>query len=531
MKKRNIQYAMLVAALTVPTISAYGADVTTPNVTATNAQTAENTSLVHYQDVMNSSVEAYPGQITNRTPEDYRTIRVVKRGEPTKKPMVEDPSKLPIKIDADKMYYGGKSGNVWGQGKVDMYQGNRELHAPRVEGNMFTKEYKALGGYHYLEDKGRTKDLKGNVLTYNSGNGQITTDSTSGYSDPYYFKAQEGHFDGQVGHIKNGWVTTKHAMAFYSAPDYRVEGDDIEIYPGDKAVIHNARFYIKNTKILSLSKFTTSLRHDRRGQLDLMSFIPRPIYSADNGFGLRGSIYYPIGTDGEAYFKYRWFSKVGFKPDIGYKHYMPWGEASVYYSKEDKEIGARRVWIEKKPEFKVDTHTFHIGDSPITVRGGASAGYWSEDDVKGTHYMGYTEISHDSLHPIKNSDLRFYLGYQYDHYGYNGVNRTNPYWGLNFNVGVTPKLSAWLGYRENHATNTTPYTFDSIEINRNLMAGVSYKLTRLDTLSVSTQTNVQTGNMEYVDYTWHRDMHSFEGWLTYQSKQRTWQYLISAKDF
>ena len=52
-------------------------------------------------------------------------------------------------------------------------------------------------------------------------------------------------FDGQTGHMEKGMVTTKHAMAFKHTPDYRVEGQDIKVYPGDKVVIKKPSFYIK----------------------------------------------------------------------------------------------------------------------------------------------------------------------------------------------------------------------------------------------------------------------------------------------
>ena len=50
-------------------------------------------------------------------------------------------------------------------------------------------------------------------------------------------KGNNATFDGQIGHMEKGMVTTKHAMAFVHTPDYRVEGQDIQVYPGDKVVI------------------------------------------------------------------------------------------------------------------------------------------------------------------------------------------------------------------------------------------------------------------------------------------------------
>ncbi len=77
-----------------------------------------------------------------------------------------------------------------------------------------------------------------------------------GWNDPYYVKGQNATFDGETGHMEKGMVTTKHAMAFKHTPDYRVEGQDIKVYPGDKVVIKKPSFYIKNFKVLSLPSYT-----------------------------------------------------------------------------------------------------------------------------------------------------------------------------------------------------------------------------------------------------------------------------------
>ena len=51
------------------------------------------------------------------------------------------------------------------QGDVVVTQGNQTLMAPRIEGNTKTTEYRTVGGYHYLEDGGKTKDITGQNMT------------------------------------------------------------------------------------------------------------------------------------------------------------------------------------------------------------------------------------------------------------------------------------------------------------------------------------------------------------------------------
>ena len=158
---------------------------------------------------------------------------------------------------------------------------------------------------------------------------------------------------------------------------------------------------------MSTKKYVVSLRNDRQGQFSVFDLIPRPTYSSDDGFGLKGGLNYPVGDDGELFFRYQWMTKEGFKPSYGYRHYLPWGVATVGVSRESATLNARTVWVEKKPEFSVYTNVYHIGDTPFTVRGGATAGYWKEDYIKGSHYMYFGEVSHDTIKLAKNCQFTF----------------------------------------------------------------------------------------------------------------------------
>ena len=46
----------------------------------------------------------------------------------------------------------------------------------------------------------------------------------------------------KTGSIEKGMITSKHAMAFKHTPDYRIEGEDIKIYPGDKVGNSTSKF-------------------------------------------------------------------------------------------------------------------------------------------------------------------------------------------------------------------------------------------------------------------------------------------------
>ena len=64
-----------------------------------------------------------------------------------------------------------------------------------------------------------------------------------GWSDPYYVKGQNATFDGQNWAYGKGYGNNKTCYGFCAYPDYRVEGQDIKVYPGDKVVIKTILLY------------------------------------------------------------------------------------------------------------------------------------------------------------------------------------------------------------------------------------------------------------------------------------------------
>lgn len=543
MVRKKATYALSAALVLMPLVAVHAADANTDEAVDTASQKTESSALALHTTT--STTENAPDYEADDAAVEYNQntavsmntmdnllnppIKVVRRGTPK---ATDDPATLPVRVDADSMYYSDLTGNVVAVGTVEAHQGNRELYTDKLLGNSKSQDYTTEGPFRFLEDKGRTKDITGADLQFNSGTNAMTAPDVVGFVKPYYVKAEKAEFDGNTGLITNGWLTSEHAMAYKGVPDYRIEGTTIEVYPGDKAIVNNAKFFIKNGKILSMPRYVVSLRKDE-SKLNMFSFIPRPTYNSDDGFGLKGNIEYPIGEHGELFYTYQWMTKEGFKPSYGYRHYFPWGGMRFGVSRESSSLNARTVWVEKRPEFSVYTNTYHIGSTPFTVRGEANIGYWKENYIKGSHNMFKGELSHNTIRPTKNTSLRFYAGYQRDQYGYNDLTRSMPYWGANASWRINSKITAWTSYKQHNidARSNSPYPFDRIDIRRNWTTGFSVQVSRLDRLSVSLERDVQSGELRYVDYTWYRDMHSFEGWLTYQSKQKKWSYTIVAKDF
>ena len=81
----------------------------------------------------------------------------------------------------------------------------------------------------------------------------------------------------------------------------------------------------------------------------------------------------------------------------------------------------------------------------------------------------------------------------------------------------------------------SPYRFDSTELPKELIYGGSFKLTRLDDISVSVKQNMMSGDVDSIYYTYHRDLHSFDMYVTYKDSHKNndnqWKIKFVGKDF
>lgn len=438
------------------------------------------------------------------------------------------PTKEPVKVVADSMYYSDKSGNLEATGNVEIFQGKREIYTDAITGNIQTEQYQAVGSVRMKE--GMDKDLHGEGLVYDGKARVAKFSKVEGLQDPIYLKGEEGLFENNVGIVKKGMVTTPSAMAWVHTPDYRIEGEDIQVYPGDKAVVKNAKLYIKNWKVLSLPSYTTSLKRGA-GKGSIISFVPRPTYSSDNGLGLHGDFAYPIGKNTDFVMDYYLYSKEGFKPSVGIEQYMSWGKASFGYYETEGTIDNKSIWIKKSPEFALHTNKISLGNTGLHVRAGGTLGHWEEGSTEGNHKMCYGELGHAPIKISKDGKISFFAGYQRDYYGVNKSTRSMPYWGGRLSYEFFDKLHAYVAYREQKNGNESPYQFDRYDIRKKGTYGFVYTIDRLNGIGVEVAQDWETGKIKDVDYTYYRDLHSFKAEITYREKKNDWRFKIRAKDF
>ena len=153
--------------------------------TQSHAQTVDTTAPVFEPEPQVVAVQYVqtPMGSTVSTDTKYAPNLQVKPTVPKGKQEVQKPA-VPVRIDADKMYYNDTTGRVWANGSVEVERGNQQLLSQKIEGNTKTQQYESASDYRFLEDKGDTKDLTGSHITYNATTGEAHTKDVFGYADP-----------------------------------------------------------------------------------------------------------------------------------------------------------------------------------------------------------------------------------------------------------------------------------------------------------------------------------------------------------
>ena len=436
----------------------------------------------------------------------------------------------PMVVQADAMAYRGLTGDVDVRGRVDITHMQDRYQTEHVYGNSNTQQYIIPGKVRWTSPG---NDMTAESGTYNGKTTIATFEGIKGWNeDKYYYEGTSGVYNRTENKavVQKGFLTTKHAVA--KVPDYRIEADSIDIYPGNRYEAHNARLYIKNTKILSMSSYSGSLDRDGNA-VNLWTLIPVPDYESGNGFGMKNRIEIPVGgpeSDLAFYARLAWYSQEGFKPDVGFQWDTAPGTFKLRYAKEESTVNDDHIWIEMWPSLSFDSRHFYIPNTNFYVGASGDIGHWKEGSVSGSHMAWNAYLSHTPITLGPHLDFSWRVGYRKDYYGYDDSSRSNRYYslGLDGKFGV---WSPWIHYYDNDMSGDTPYEYDTYDMEKPVYTGIRVQMTPLDALSVEYAIDTIDGHTEHKYFTYYRDLHSFTSWIRYDSVDNDFEFMIQPKDF
>lgn len=422
----------------------------------------------------------------------------------------------PIVIEADDLSFSDETGDILANGKVVVTNQGRRIEADKMNGNTKLSEI-------WINDQ----------ATFLVPGTAPNTDTTlTGNHTLYNYKLKTGSMEQAKGKVERKFVSGENISMFpdkyiinqgtttncpAKIPDYHVSADKIEIWPGDKMIAYNAKFWIGNTVIFSMPKYQQLLTKDEK------SSFPRIGYDSDDGGYIRQHINYPLNDKLFAYANLDYYSRIKFKPSYGLvqreKNYTFSVDQGHFQDHDDN-------WIKKEPEFKFSYNPQRLGKLPISYTFTGSYGKWTDDDKSSWHQDYNLYFSRD---PIKlNSTMNLYLGAGVEHIRESYNDSAESFLRYDITVGKkwSDRFNTWVAYH--YTGNNTPlFAYESDGMNRELDAGFTYKIDKMNTIGVTRNYDLDNKRVEDLNYTWYRNLHCWEAEITYKSKEEKIQFDIT----
>ena len=456
------------------------------------------TNLGQAKEETNQSTSSQAAVVTTQTQEKKEVV----------KPKT---NQVPIVIEAENLFFSDETGEILANGNVVVTNQGQRIEAEQINGNRNLSEI-------WINDKATFSTLDSNI---------------TGSHTLYNYKLKTGSMEQAKGRVENEFVSGEAISMFpdkytinngtmtkcpAKIPDYHISADKIEIWPNDKMIAYNAKFWIGKTVIFAMPKYQQSIKEKGKE-----TPFPRIGYDSDDGFYIRQHISYPINNKLSAYADLDYYSKPGFKPNYGLIQSESNYKLGVYqgYFRDDDEN-----WVKKEPEFKFSYYPHRLGRLPVSYTITGIYGKWTDSYKTSWHQEYEVYFSHD---PIKlNKTMNLYLGTGFEHIreSYNDSTQNN----FKYDIAVGKKWSERLHGRVSyHYTqkNTTLFSYDSDANNRELDADITYKIDKMNTIGITRNYDLDNKKVEDLNYTWYRNLHCWQAAVTYKAKEEKWQFSVT----
>jgi LPS-assembly protein len=409
---------------------------------------------------------------------------------------------VPITVEADELYFSDLTGDLFAKGKVVVTKGPDQVLGEVIRGNSKQNEVWADDNATFLQPGTR---LVGSTTRYNFNSHSGTMLKAAGQVDREKVTGQNIEMLPEEIIINDGTITTCPAKV----PDYHVSASKVEIWPGDKLIAYNAKFWIKDKVIYTLPKYQKSL------QKDAQSEFPQLGYSSQDGFSLKQHFEYPLTNKIAAYGDLAYYTKAKFKPAYGIFD----NEGS--YKIDLTQGNYRDVdgnWIKKEPELNLHLFSRPVGKLPIDYSFTAIYGKWT-DAYKTSWHQDYS--LYFSGHPIPiNKTTTLYLGTGMENIreSFNGSQQTILRYDATMGKSWSPKFYTWVGYHYTR-NDLSLFEYGRNDLSKELDTGFSYQIDKMNTVVFSQTYDVTNNRIYDQDYTWRRNLHCWEANITYRAKR------------
>lgn len=431
--------------------------------------------------------------------EDIAINTAVIKEQPKTASKVE--AKTPIVIESDNLSFSDATGDLFAEGNVSVVQDTDKILTDVMHGNSKETQIWIDGKANFLQPR---TNLIGIGTHYNYTTRIGSMNNASGIVDRIQ------HISGKnIDILPDEMIihdgTTTNCPA--KVPDNHISAEKIEIWPGDKMIAYNAKFWIGKMVIFSLPKYQISLEPGRKE-----SRFPRVGYRDSDGFYIKQYFEYPISDHIAAYTDPGYYSKIGFKNQYGLidrEKNFSLTLAQGDYRDSDAN------WIKKEPEFRFDYYSKRVGKLPVSYTFSAIYGKWV-DSVKTSWHQDYSlYFTHDTIPLSKSLFLNLGTGVEQVRESYNDSVQNSLKFNTTLTKVVSPKMTAWTTYNYTQ-NNTSLFEYESTSLSKEWVNGLSYKFDSKNTVSYSQSYDLNTDKVYSNSYTWNRDLHCWQLAIAYK---------------
>lgn len=430
-----------------------------------------------------------------------------------KKPVkpVDATKPAPVTFEGDDISYDERNGAVYAKGHVVITQTESRVLANEITGNTQTADVHIEDKAHMLQVNQPRVVLDGYKTDYNYQKKTGTMNNAKGKVEQQYITGKKLDFYPERVVIYNGTATKCSAKN----PDYHTSAEKIEIWPNDKMIMHNVKFWIKNKVIATrkIYKVDFTKKNDET--------LPRIGYNNHDGVYISEKFEYPIAKNVDAYLDLNYYSKLSFKNVYGSTWNNGYNHAELQYgSFEDSDNN----WIKKEPTLKYVYGTRKIGSSPFNYDVGMEIGRWTDSAKTSTHTKYYVDLSRDPIAFGKTLKLYTSLGYSITKESYDDSQVNSFSYNATFVKEFNKRFAIFSGYH--YTQNTTAnslFNYDSEDYAKKWESGFSYRIDEHNRIVVGENYDMDSREIKDVDYYWYHDIHCAEMILRYREKRKSWQ--------
>lgn len=444
---------------------------------------------------------------------------------------VQQTEAAPIEIEADQVYFSETSGDMFARGNVKITQSQDMIVADYAKGNTKQAMIWVEGSATLFQP---AMEFTGKGITYNYGNKTGLLEQGSGIvteykgGSPGSGKQVKQYISGQNMQIAPGYIVAQSGTfttCSLPRPDYHISAEKIELWPEDKLIAREVKFWLGDKQLFTLKSYQKSLKP---GDVSGSAF-PRIGYNSDDGVYIKQHLEFPLRRRLSVYTDLDYYTKADFKPSIGLKWSQPGYTARLMagnFSDSDNR------WIKKEPELRVDFDSKRIGASPVSYKVSAAYGKWSDDEKSSWHQDYTIYFLHDPIPLDQRKSLNLYLGTGWEHIRESYQNNTQNIFKYDATLDKTwsPRLSTWVGYHKTQEDQAV-FRYDKSDLARELAAGFTYKLDKVNSITFKQSYDLDNNRVYDRDYTWTRDLHCWQMDITYREKREQWRFHVSALNF